>query len=90
MTRSAAARHAPRRVGSIGPGLADGRLWVRPLPLPPRELAKRLTKRHAELVDSAVTAIVQGYLDSIANDPSAQRADAAELDHGDRGQEVRH
>jgi hypothetical protein len=55
----------------IGPGLADGRLWVRPLPLPPRDLAKRLSKSHTELVDSAVTAIVQGYLDSIANEPSA-------------------
>jgi hypothetical protein len=55
----------------IRPGLADGRLWVRPLPLPPKELAKRLSKSHTELVDSAVTAIVQGYLDSIANEPSA-------------------
>jgi hypothetical protein len=59
------------QVGLIGPGLADGRLWVRPLPLPPRELAKRLSKSHTELVDSAVTAIVQGYLDSIASEPSA-------------------
>jgi hypothetical protein len=47
---------------------------VRPLPLPPRELAQRLSKGHAELVDSAVTAIVQAYLDSIANDPSARAA----------------
>ena len=31
-------------------------------------------KRHVELVDSAVTAIVQAYLDSIANDPSARSA----------------
>jgi hypothetical protein len=57
-----------------GPGLADGRLWVRPLPLPPRELAERLSKGHVELVDSAVTAIVQGYLDSIASDPAARNA----------------
>jgi hypothetical protein len=61
-------------IGRIGPDLADGRLWVRPLPLPPQELAQRLTKGHVELVDSAVTAIVQGYLDSIANDPSARTA----------------
>jgi hypothetical protein len=62
----------PRQpIGLIGPGLADGRLWVRPLPLPPRELASRLSKSHAELVDSAVTAIVQAYLDSIASEPSA-------------------
>jgi hypothetical protein len=61
-------------VGLIGPGLAQGRLWVRPLPLPPKELARRLTKNHAELVDSAVTAIVQAYLDSIALDPAARNA----------------
>ena len=62
----------PPLIGRIGPGLAEGRLWVRPLPLPPQELARRLEKSHAELVDSAVTAIVQGYLDSIAMDPAAR------------------
>jgi hypothetical protein len=56
--------------GRIGPGLAQGKLWVRPLPLPPEELAQRLTKSRAQLVDSAVTAIVQAYLDSIANEPA--------------------
>jgi hypothetical protein len=66
-------RPAPR-IGPIRPGLADGRLWVRPLPLPPQELAQRLRKSHTELVDSAVTAIVQGYLDSIASDPAARNA----------------
>jgi hypothetical protein len=45
---------------------------VRPLPLPPKDLAKRLSKSHVELVDSAVTAIVQGYLDSIAAEPASQ------------------
>lgn len=59
-------------IGRIGPGLADGRLWVRPLPLPPKELAQRLSKGHIQLVDSAVTAIVQAFLDSIATDPSAR------------------
>jgi len=68
---SAPARRPPL-IGRIGPGLAEGRLWVRPLPLPPKELAKRLEKSHAELVDSAVTAIVQGYLDSIALDPATR------------------
>jgi hypothetical protein len=58
--------------GRIGPGLAQGRLWVRPLPLPPRELAQRLTRTRAELVDSAVTSIVQAYLDSIASDPASR------------------
>lgn len=61
-------------LGISGPGLAEGRLWVRPLPLPPKDLAKRLTKGHVELVDSAVTAIVQSYLDSIANDPAGRAA----------------
>jgi hypothetical protein len=62
----------PRAIGRIGPGLADGRLWVRPLPLPPKELAKRLKRSQADLVDSAVTVIVQAYLDSIANDPASR------------------
>ena len=62
-------------IGRIGPGLAEGRLWVRPLPLPPQELAERLSgRKHAELVDSAVDAIVQAYLDSIAADPMSRKA----------------
>jgi hypothetical protein len=70
---SAPAARRPALIERIGPELADGRLWVRPLPLPPKELASRLSrKRHTELVDSAVTAIVQAYLDSIAADPSAR------------------
>lgn len=64
----------PAIIGLIGPGLAEGRLWVRPLPLPPKELAERLTQeRHVALVDSAVNAIVQSYLDSIAADPSSRK-----------------
>lgn len=59
--------------GRIGPALGDGRLWVRPLPLPPKELARRIERTHAELVDSAVTAIVQRYLDSIASEPGSDR-----------------
>jgi hypothetical protein len=57
------------QIGRIGPGLGDGVLWVRPLPLPPRELAQRLKKSHTELVDSAVTATIQAFLDSIAREP---------------------
>jgi len=72
-TRVEEAPDRPPLIGRIGPGLADGRLWVRPLPLPPKELAKRLEKTHADLVDSAVTAIVQGYLDSIAMDPASRQ-----------------
>jgi len=59
---------------SLRPSLGDGRLWVRPLPLPPRDLARRLARTHEELVDSAVKAIVQAYLDSIANEPGAGQA----------------
>jgi hypothetical protein len=40
--------------------------------LPPRELAQRLTRTRAELLDSAVTSIVQAYLDSIASDPASR------------------
>ena len=58
--------------GRLGPGFARGRLWVRPLPLPPRELAQRLTRSHTELVDSAVTAIIQTFLDSVALDPASR------------------
>lgn len=62
------------RAGRIGPALGDGRLWVRPLPLPPKQLAARLLKTHIQLVDSAVNAVVQQYLDSIAREPGADRA----------------
>ena len=64
-----------RSIGRIAPSLAGGGLWVRPLPLPPQELAQRLTRSHEELVDSAVTAIVQAFLDSVA--PLPGRAVAA-------------
>jgi hypothetical protein len=67
-TPAAVAPVAPR----IGPGLAAGRLWVRPLPLPPRDLAQRLSESQAELLDSTVSVIVQAYLDSIANDPASK------------------
>lgn len=63
---------AVTRASRIGPGLAEGWLWVRPLPLPPRDLAQRLTQSRAELLDSAVSSIVQAYLDSIANDPASK------------------
>jgi hypothetical protein len=73
-TGSAPRTESRREVPRIGPGLAEGKLWVRPLPLPPRELAQRLSRSHAALVDSAVTSIVQAYLDSIASDPAAKNA----------------
>jgi hypothetical protein len=57
----------------IGPDLGNGRLWVRPLPLPPRELAQRLTRSNEELADSVVTATIQAFLDSIALEPGADQ-----------------
>lgn len=51
----------------IAPAYAGGKLWVRPLPISPQELAARLRERtHGEKVDSAVTAIIQDYLDRLA------------------------
>ena len=60
-----------RPSGGLRPALGGGVLWVRPMPLPPAELAARLRpKSHMALVDSAVHDIVEQYLDSIANDPT--------------------
>jgi hypothetical protein len=41
--------------------------------LPPRELAQRLSRSPAELTDSAVHAIIQSFLDSIAMEPGADK-----------------
>lgn len=54
----------------IGPARGEGKLWVRPLPASPRELAQTLTRSHIELVDSAVSAIVTAYIDSVLSAPS--------------------
>lgn len=56
----------------IAPGLGRGKLWVQPLPLPPKELAQRLQRSHVQLADSAVTATIQAFLDSIAADPASR------------------
>lgn len=64
----------PGTTAVIGAELGSGALWVRPLPLPPRELAQKLQKSHAELTDSAVKATIQAFLDSIANEPSSAHA----------------
>lgn len=59
-------------VRRIGPAMGEGKLWVRPLPAPPRELAEALARSHVELLDSAVSAIVQAYVDSMLNAPAAE------------------
>jgi hypothetical protein len=61
-------------VARLGPSLGKGTLWVRPLPIAPGELARRVRRSHAELTDSAVKMIVQAFLDSIATEPGADRA----------------
>lgn len=62
------------RIYRIGPSLGEGKLWVRPLPAPPRELAAAISRSHIQLVDSAVSAIVQEYIDSVLSAPSAPGA----------------
>ena len=54
----------------IGPAMGEGKLWVHPLPAPPQEIAQALAQTHAQLVDSAVSAIVQAYIDSVLNAPT--------------------
>ena len=60
-------------VARLGPSFGKGTLWVRPLPVAPGELARRVKRSHAELTDSAVKTIVQAFLDSIASEPGADR-----------------
>jgi hypothetical protein len=59
----------PQTVPLLRPTFGQGKLWVRPLPLPPQELAQRLSRAHYELVDSAVSEIVQAYIDSVLRTP---------------------
>jgi hypothetical protein len=61
----------PGPVPRIGAWLGDGRLWVQPLPLPPQELAQKLSRTNAQIADSVVTEMVQAYMDSIALEPGA-------------------
>lgn len=60
----------------IGPKAGEGKLWIQPLPAPPREIVRALTRSHVELVDSAVSAIVQAYIDSVLNAPAPPGAKA--------------
>lgn len=74
--RRAAADTGARPAGRAGlrPQQGDGTVWVEPYPETPSELAERVRRSHGQLVDSAVTAIVQAYLDSLALEPGAARA----------------
>jgi hypothetical protein len=60
----------PRGIPRLRPLIGEGKLWVQPLPFAPQELAQRLTRSHYELVDSAVTDIVQHYIDSLLTTPT--------------------
>ena len=66
---------SPRAQGyaRVAPDYGNGVLWVRPVPISPEVLARRLEAEHFEHVDSAVTAIMQAFLDSIAAEPGAGR-----------------
>ena len=68
--RSTAVR-PPRSRGyaRVAPDYGNGVLWVRPVPISPEVLARRLEEEHFEHVDSAVTAIMQAFLDSLAAEP---------------------
>ncbi len=55
------------RVERLGPAFGDGRLWVRPLPFTPAELAARLGGGTTQAtVDSIVSEMIQEYLDAVA------------------------
>lgn len=65
---------ANRRPGFIpvAPAYGEGVLWVRPVPVSPADLAKHLERSHVERVDSAVTVIMQAFLDSLDAERGAQ------------------
>lgn len=58
----------------IGPRFGEGRVWVRPLPETPKQIASALTGRSAaELADSAVAEMVQDYLEAMAKEAAAAK-----------------
>ena len=62
-----------RSFARVAPDYGNGVLWVRPVPISPEVLARRLEAEHFEHVDSAVTAIMQAFLDSLAAEPGMGR-----------------
>lgn len=65
-----------RRSGFIpvAPAYGEGLLWVRPVPVSPADLAQHLERSHFEQVDSAVTVIMQAFLDSLDAERGAAQA----------------
>lgn len=60
-----------RGYARVAPDYGNGVLWVRPVPVSPEAIARRLEEEHFEQVDSAVTVIMQAFLDSLASEPGA-------------------
>jgi hypothetical protein len=55
----------------LEPAYAGGKVWVKPLPMTPREITEALTgKSRAQIDDSIVNRIVQTYLDEMAREHS--------------------
>lgn len=53
----------------ITPRYGTGLIWVEPLPLTPREIAALLSgKSESQLLDSAITALTQRYIDAMADE----------------------
>ena len=58
-------------VHRLGANLASGRLWQRYAPTA-EDVAAELALSHGQKVDSATTAIIQAFLDSVAADPATR------------------
>lgn len=58
----------------VAPAYGEGLLWVRPVPVSPQDLAKHLERSHFQQVDSAVTIIMQAFLDSLDAERGAAQA----------------
>jgi hypothetical protein len=63
-----------RGFATVGPAYGDGLLWVRPVPVSPADVARNLERTHFEQVDSAVTVIMQAFLDSLDHERGAELA----------------
>lgn len=70
-----AAAQDTTRVERLGPAYGDGRLWIRPLPFTPAELAARIGGGATQsAIDSIVSEMIQGYLDAVAAGANAAQA----------------
>lgn len=66
---AAAAQQPSDTTRRITPRYGTGLIWVEPLPLTPREIAALLSGRsESQLLDSAITALTQRYIDAMAEE----------------------